>query len=373
MNSPAAALASPVDGRAFARRTAFVLNANARGVSASLIERLAELVPAGDLFLSRTLDDAQVFCRTVLRRGYGQVFLGGGDGTLVTTINVLRTIAVREGLKMPAVGILKLGTGNAMARALGAGDPFVDAHHALNKGEQRTREVQFVEAHVDGKVELTPFAGMGYDGIVLNDYVWLKDKAKASPLAKKVVEGVWGYLGAMLFRSVPAQLKAPLPHVKITSASDAVRVKKTAQGDVHTVIPAGTVLFDGKAPILSIGSIPFFGYGFTMFPFAGSKAGHAQLRVGNVPIPTILAHLYPSVWQGTFRHPGLMDFLVKDVVIESDRAVPFQVGGDARGEKHRIAYAVATEGLQMVELGTRLVPQGHAVLQLGPAKLVVRF
>ena len=106
--------------RPFARRSAFLLNANARAVTDELIERLAEIVPAGDLFLSRTLEDAEVFVRTIARRGYGQVFLGGGDGTLVTTLKLMRIVVEAEGLAAPAIGVLKLGTGNAMAKVMGA-------------------------------------------------------------------------------------------------------------------------------------------------------------------------------------------------------------------------------------------------------------
>src|SRR3954468_10498253 len=102
--------------RPFPRRSPFLLNANARAVSDGLIEELAEIVPAGDLFLSRTLEDAEVFVRTIARRGYGQVFFGGGDGTLVTGLSLLRKTCTKEKLEMPAIGVLKLGTGNAMAR-----------------------------------------------------------------------------------------------------------------------------------------------------------------------------------------------------------------------------------------------------------------
>jgi diacylglycerol kinase family enzyme len=335
MNSPALASTHPFGERPFARRSAFLLNANARAVSEKLIERLAEIVPAGDLFLSRTMEDAQVFSRTIVRRGYGQVFLGGGDGTLVTTMNLLRQTAHKEALAMPTVGVLKLGTGNAMARSLGAGDPIVDANHVVQKGPQASAPVQFVETE-DG--ELTPFAGMGYDGIVLNDYVALKKSAHGNPIAKKLVESVWGYLGAMLFKSVPSQLKAKPPHVKITSTSDAYLMVATDNGDVEQLVPAGTVLFEGS-----------------------------------IPIPVILAKLYPSIWKGKFRYPTLKDFLVKDVCIESDTELPYQVGGDARGQKRAIRCKVSEQPVQMIELGTRLVPQGHTILQLGPARVLLRL
>jgi diacylglycerol kinase family enzyme len=362
-------LSVPLD-RPFARRSAFLLNANARNVNDKLIEELAEIVPAGDLFLSRTLEDAEVFVRTIARRGYGQLFLGGGDGTLVTTLRLLRAAVAKERLDLPAVGVLRLGTGNAMAKAIGAAEPVVDASHVVHKGPWAQRDVYLVETD-DGV--LAPFAGMGYDGAVLNDFMALKERVKGSPLLKPIVESVWGYLGAMLMKTLPNELRSTMPNLRVTSKSDAVLMMATDRGDVEVVVPAGTPLYEGKAPIISLGAIPYFGYGFTMFPFAGKKPGYMQLRIGSIPIPVILANLWPEIWHGTFRHAKLKDFLVKDVVIESDRALPYQVGGDAGGHRSRVTFQVASEPVKMIALGERLVPRGHAVLQLGPARLMLRL
>jgi diacylglycerol kinase family enzyme len=356
--------------RPFAHRAAFLLNRNARAVSDRLVERLASVVPAGDLFLSRTLDDATVFARAIARRGYGQVFLGGGDGTLVTTMNLLRAHTAAEGLPMPSVGVLKLGTGNAMALALGALDPLTDTHHILQKGPAQQRAVDFVETD-DGT--LTPFAGMGYDGRVLNDYVWLKERAHGSPVTRALAESVGGYLGAMLFRSVPQELGRPAANLRITSKHDAFFMRPTDHGDVEERIPAGTPLFQGSAATVCIGSIPYFGFGFTMFPFAMKKAGHVQLRVVGASIPSILANLYPKVWKGTWRHPRLLDFHVRDVQVESDHPLPYQVGGDARGHQTRLHFRVAEQPVDMTILGERVVPAGHTVLQLGGARMLLRL
>jgi diacylglycerol kinase family enzyme len=350
-----------------------LLNKNARAVTDRLVERLASIVPAGDLFLSRTLEDATVFARAIARRGYGQVFLGGGDGTLVTTMNLLRQHARAENLAMPTVGVLKLGTGNAMARALGAVSPLVDASHVLQRGPSSVRNVDFVQAGEGDDGLLTPFAGMGYDGLVLNDYNWLKEKAHGSPVAKALAESVGGYLGAMLFRSVPTELKNPPTNLRITSKHDAVFMRPGVNGDEEVVIPAGTALFEGRAATVCVGSIPFFGFGFTMFPFAMSKPGQMQLRVVGAPIPSILANLYPKVWKGTWRHPKLLDFMVQDVDVESDRPLPYQIGGDARGHETRLQFKVASEPVQMTALGERLVPAGHTVVQVGPARMLLRL
>lgn len=356
--------------RPFAHRAAFLLNRNARAVSDRLVEKLATVVPAGDLFLSRTIEDASVFARTIVRRGYGQVFLGGGDGTLVMTMNLLRQHAAAEGLPMPTVGVLKLGTGNAMARALGAMDPMVDVSHVLQHGPATSQGVDFVETE-DGV--LTPFAGMGYDGAVLNDYVWLKERAKHSPVGRALAETVGGYLGAMLLKTVPQELSAPKTTLRIRSNHDAIFMRPTPHGDVEERIAAGSVLFEGQAATACVGSIPYFGFGFTMFPFAMKKPGHVQLRVVGAPIPSILANLYPGVWNGTWRHQHLLDFMVKDIEVESDRPLPYEIGGDAAGEKTRLSFKVASEPVQMTTLGERLVPQGHTVVQLGPARMLLRL
>jgi hypothetical protein len=150
-------------------------------------------------------------------------------------------------------------------------------------------------------------------------------------------------------------------------------MRPTKDGDVEVALPAGAVIYEGPAPILSVGSIPFFGYGFTMFPFADRKPGFIQLRVGSTSIPAILSNLWPRVWKGTYRHPLLHDFLVKDFVVESDEELPYQVGGDAHGRRKVLSFRASAQPIEMVELGERLVPRGHALLQLGPARLMLRL
>ena len=56
---------------------------------------------------------------------------------------------------------------------------------------------------------------------------------------------------------------------------------------------------------MSIGTIPYYGFGFTMFPFAGRKPGYAQLRVGAPSLAKLLTRLYPAVWRGKFRDDKL--------------------------------------------------------------------
>lgn len=361
----ATAAPPPVTERArpFAGRTAFLLNANARAVNQRVARRLLEIVPEGDLFFSRSLEDAESFLSTILRRGYDRLFVGGGDGTIVFALNHVRRLCDEHGFEMPQLGVLKLGTGNAMAHLLGSQSPLVDTWHLTNKGEAETLTVDLIESD-DGVV--TPFAGMGYDGEVLNDYMALKNAVKG-PIGHYLVQTVWGYLGAMITRTVPRHLNAVKQTVKVTSREDAILMRATDDGDEEVVIPAGTVLYDGPASFLSVGSIPYFGYGFTMFPFARHKAGHFQLRVGAAPVSSILANLYPRVWQGTYRHPKMFDFLVKDVDIECSGELAYQVGGDAAGHARKLHFKVAERPVEFVVLGPRLKPAKNPLTRLLPA------
>lgn len=330
----------------FATRTAFLLNANARAVTPQLVEKLTEVVPTGDLFFSRSLEDCELFLHTILRRGYAQLFVGGGDGTLVGVLNAMSRVTQRSGLKAPRIGVLKLGTGNAISYEMGAGNPFEDAHHIVNGGQSRAEDLHMVVCD-DGTQ--TPFAGIGYDAAVLNDYITLKEST-TSALGKHAVETVWGYLGAIMARSVPRLLREPAPTVRLRSNYDAYRVVSGPDGVREECIPAGEIIYEGPAPTVSVGSIPYYGYGFTMFPFARRKTGYVQARVCAVPIFTILANLFPAIWRGRFRHPKLHDFLVRDVIVEGSRPLPYQVGGDAKGFAKSLHFRASETPVEMVAL-----------------------
>ena len=192
----------PLDRR-FASRTAFLLNANARSVSSRTASALAEIVPEGDLFLSHTLQDAERFARAILRRGYSRVMVGGGDGTLVSSMNLFNRLATEHGYRVPHLGLLKLGTGNAVAGMLRAKDPLLDAHHVANGGAYEVKHVDMVRCE-DGT--LTPFAGLGYDGEILNDYK-AQQEAAQGPIARFLSATAIGYLLAIITRSVPRHFR----------------------------------------------------------------------------------------------------------------------------------------------------------------------
>merc|ERR1711974_25368 len=115
----------------------------------------------------------------------------------------------------------------------------------------------------------------------------------------------------------------------------------------------GAVLFEGEAGLVSFSTVPFYGGGMRLFPFAGTAPrGLAHLRIANIN-PAAGALQLSSIWKGHYRNPEkVLDFLVGDVLIETDRPVPLQHSGEAAGEFETLRVRVrgpADSGLDIVD------------------------
>lgn len=342
----------------YSERSAFVLNANAKSVTDRVVAKLVKLIPSGDLFYSKSMEDSESYYRTILDRGYGFVFSGGGDGTAVNAINTLHRIAKKErATQLPKIGILKLGTGNAMAQVVGAQKAFSDVRHIVQGGTIDQKPIQLVECE-DGT--MTPFAGIGYDGEILNDYVAVKQELG--------LKSIPAYLWAAFFRTLPRKLMGSDPVIRIYTNDIAYQMIHADGEDQAVEIPANTLIYEGPSAIASVGSIPWFGFGFTMFPFAYKQEGFLNLRVSTMRIASMVLNLYPGIWRGTYRNPRLRDFLVQDITVESDQPMPYQIGGDASGYRRKLRFKTAKHRVQVAELSSeRIAASSRPILGLLPA------
>ncbi len=186
--------------RHFPEQTAVLLNANAKQVSPRVRETLSGLVPADNLFFSRDRDDAHRIADAVMSRGFDTVFTGGGDGTFVSWVNHILDRAETRDAPAPRFGILALGTGNAVAEMVGAGRPVDDLRRHVSGEVMPGRRLDLVTC--DGR--RTPFAGVGIDAAVLNDYNWLRTRLGAK--AGRLAAGMRGYSLAIALRSAPRQV-----------------------------------------------------------------------------------------------------------------------------------------------------------------------
>lgn len=334
------------------QRVAVLLNASARKVSTRVQRALSHVVPEGDLYLSRSELDARRIAQQVVDRGYHTVFLGGGDGTLTCFVNeILNQVALRRRhhpTPTPRFGVLKLGTGNSVASVVKAsstrGDGFVDDVLRARAGEvpgYRTLDMLLV----DGK--RAPFAGLGIDGKLLNDYNWVKSNLGQGAFSK-VLTGAGGYFTSVAFKTVPYYLSHSTAVDCEVVNGPATAYRMGPDGTPAQTYAPGETLYRGPLMMAAAGTVPFYGFELKMFPFAGKRRGMMNLRLGMLPTTSILANL-PRLWTGSWFPEGLRDFLVKDATIRFSRSMPFQIAGDAEGYRDEVHFTVAPEPIEVLD------------------------
>lgn len=338
---------------------AVLLNGNAKQVDRQLRGALQRVVPADDLFFSRSHEEARRIAETVIERGYQTVFTGGGDGTFVSWVNAILDHAADRRVPAPRFGVLALGTGNAVAEVVGARR---DAHleHLTSYARGNARCYRRLDLLVcNGR--RTPFAGIGIDAAVINDYNWLKGALADTALAS-LATGVPGYGLAIALRSAPRHmLERTAPYCEIVNQGGPAYRLDARGRRIGRAIGHGELLYAGPLMLAAASTVPFYGFGLKAFPFADTSPGLLQLRlVTQVPVPALIWNLQ-RVWSGNFEHPGLLDFHADRISVRCDRPVPLQVGGDAEGAREEVTFGIAPVPVELVDFAAserrpRLLP-----------------
>lgn len=329
-------------------RVAAMLNANAKRVNARVRESLARLMPDDDLFFSTSLDDAARFSRQILERRYGTLMLGGGDGTIAATLDRLLKASdqlAEEGAhhSLPAIAVLRLGTGNGLGYLSGAGKPIEDAMRLLSgerPGAQRLRLLRDVRADL-----VSPFGSLGYDATLLNDHVEVVNQTR-TPVGRALAKSLGGYFYALGTRTVRSELFGSRSPVRVTARGQASAID--SETDEEVPLDADSVLFDGTARAVSFGASPFYGFGLRALPFARRRNDRFQVRVSKASVAFLLSNL-PSLWKGTLRSPDFVDFLVEGVTIETGQPLAAQMAGDAYGRLDRLELELCPRIVDLVD------------------------
>ena len=328
---------------------AVLLNANAKQVNAGVRRALERVVPPRDLFLSRSRREANAIADTVLSRGYETVFTGGGDGTFVGWVNHILDRAERAAAPVPRFGVLALGTGNAVAEVVGArpAGHLQDLADFAGGRANRVRRLHLLTC--EGR--RTPFAGVGIDAAVLNDYYWLKERLAATAF-KGLATGVSGYALSAALRTAPRYLLERRPsYCEIVNVGRPAYRLDARGRQVGPAIGHGELLYAGPCMMAAASTVPFYGFGLKAFPFAEARPGMLQLRVATeLSVHTVLWNL-PRIWSGDFAHPNLLDFHAERVTIQFERPMPVQVGGDAEGWREQVSFGMAASGVELVDFG----------------------
>jgi diacylglycerol kinase family enzyme len=266
-------------------------------------------------------------------------------------VNRIVEAAERRSFRPPCFGVLALGTGNAVAEMVGA-RPRRHAHDLA----------RYLRGDVDGVRRLdlltcqgrrTPFAGVGLDAAVLNDYNWIRERLQGTALARLGV-GAAGYGLAIALRSAPRFLAERRPsYCEIVNVGRPAWRLDAGGQRVGRPIGHGELLHAGPCMLAAASTVPYYGFGLRVFPFAETGRGMMHLRVAtSIRVPTLLANV-PRIFAGSFAHEGLLDFHADRVALRFERPMPLQIGGDAEGWRDEVTFGMAANPVELVDFQPR--------------------
>lgn len=326
------------------RRVAVMLNAHAKRVTPRVVDGFRRSHGRQHVYFAESVEVARVHARTVLEAGYDAVLVGGGDGTLTTVLNLLIEEAQphrRAARLFPDIGVLRLGTGNGVATLVGAGRPLSDARQASDADAMPLRLVEDGES---GRV--FPFGSVGYDAQVLNDYVDML--AARRGLSRVVAKSLAGYFFAIGTRTIPAEMRGRRPKLRLKARGRASILDPESGEEIP--LGADSVLFEGSARAVIVGTTPYYGYGIRVLPSAMRRRDRFQVRVSAASIPYLLSHL-PQLWKGRLSAPEVTDFLCEGLDVESSLPLPAQLAGDGVGYRKRWSLSLSPHVFRLLTPG----------------------
>jgi hypothetical protein len=196
---------------------------------------------------------------------------------------------------------------------------------------------------------LSPFCGFGVDATVLLHKEATKKWMLKTPVLRSYTTGELLYAMTVVTMTLPHYALYTMPHCRvINEGGDAYRVGYNGS-IIGAPIPKGSVIFEGKTKIACCSTIPYYGFGLRVFPYAEERDDRMSLRLSTVPVATFLRN-FGTIWTGAYHDPKVIDdFLVEDVTIELDPPAPFQIGGDPRGARARARMRLSPDPVELVD------------------------
>lgn len=348
---------------------AVLFNARAKQVTPEAVRAMRKALPKALVLVSEDFDQARRHAKTIAAARPWLFVPAGGDGSVVRGLNLLREAA--PGRPFPALGLLKMGTGNAWSNVAGAGD-YLAAVRALPGLRKPLPTVRFALIEVENT--LCPFAGVGWDARLVNDYYRNLDKRSSqlvgSSLSSKLHKGIYGYLHALFTITVPEEVVARRlhgpPRVVLENLGDEAYTLDEQANPVKITPDASgraRILYEGPVSVAGGATSTEWGFRFRAYPFARKMPGFLNVRVYDAPTLEATAAMF-DLWSGRFPLRGMHDFFVRSVRMRFSRPMPFQIGGDGVGDRDELVLTLSDETVDVVDWGAAL-PDAE---QLAPTK-----
>jgi diacylglycerol kinase family enzyme len=314
-------------------KTAIVLNGNARAVTGGFIERVKAACREDEhVFMSKSLEHSKEIAKQIINDEYRIVMCGGGDGTFSQCVTDIYNLKPD---RLPAFGILRCGTGNALADVLGVGGNCKDTLEAA-RNTLISKDLSLVR--IGDKI--APFAGLGIDALILEDYEQVKGELNHDPMFK-MIENLRGSLDYGLAISLMSLWKVVNKKTKSNVIIKNVhQTEKSFQIDeqgwsIGPEVEENGIVYNGSASMVAVSTVPYYGMGFKMFPQVNPSNPGFQLRVINLKVRELLMN-FPFFLMSDMFHNHISDFVCSAVTIKTERNVPFQIGGNSAGNVNEV-------------------------------------
>lgn len=314
-------------------RAIAIVNGNARRLRDRLRGQLSRALP-GRVGFTHSLDEARAAIRAEVARGVDLIVLGGGDGTVVMGLALIGEACRGAGRPEPAIGVLRLGSANAIADALGASaDPAADLTR-LARGEGAWRSMRMLR--VLGF--RAPFAGVGVDAQLLEDREAIARIVDRIPGARWIVPDAARSALSIARRSLvrlamPSQMRAVIANL------GAPAIEMARGGPTGRAIATGDVLWEGACSLVAGSTTPHVGFGLELFAFAGARGDRFHLRCGDAGWLDLLRGA-PAAFRGDHLPGRIGDFLCDHVEIRLEREVAIEAGGELIGRRRTLEIAL---------------------------------
>jgi diacylglycerol kinase family enzyme len=333
---------------------AILVNANAKRGGRRIAVQISRFLPQANVRLTRSQDEVATWLRTTLPNKPRVIVAAGGDGTAIALVNALARV-VPENEELPAVGMLKLGTGNAWANVLGAPKlaraleilGSLDADLALPLRRYGLVDVGYPSEGTSEVGTLAHFAGAGWDAEILSDYKEQLAQSKGPP--RFFAKSVYGYVTAMVTRTAPKSIMLGRPHVLIENLGKEAYTVDT-QGALKRIegVRYGSVLWDGLMSVTGAATCPEFGYHFRAYPFAERFLGMLNVRVFDRTTLGGIASI-PRLWTGAHPLRGMHDWFTTAARFTFSRPLALEIGGDSVTPRRTVEMRVSPRECRVLD------------------------
>ena len=123
------------------------------------------------------------------------------------------------------------------------------------------------------------------------------------------------------------------------------------EGPTGREVGPGQRVWAGACTLVAGATIPFFGFGLRMFPFAEARPGRFHLRCGDAGLLEILRNTR-AAFRGEYFSEHVTDVLVERVRIDLSEDAAIEAGGELLGRRRQVELALAP-AVTLVRLAPR--------------------